>query len=272
MPKYEIRFGNVQNHSTFVVAENKKAAIAKALSHHNSISKNQYDESKIAMAEQTSKVPLETVAIPFTRAPSKKVDISIRYLEEHIKHIEEYGKFIIQPDFQRAHVWTEKQQIAFVEFLLRGGKSGRDIYLNCPDWDSGDTCPDTVVVDGLQRLTAVRKFVAGQLFVFDSYTIDDFEYVNNIDLIFHTNNLKTREEVLNWYLEMNSGGTPHTEEELDKVRKMLDNADEVNFRHEQNNRRVHLNHCNQGEYIGSCKYGSEQCPAFEGEINDHTKN
>jgi hypothetical protein len=27
--------------------------------------------------------------------------------------------------------------------------------------------------------------------------------------------------VLQWYLELNSGGTPHTKEELDKVKKML---------------------------------------------------
>ena len=27
------------------------------------------------------------------------------------------------PDFQRGHVWTEGQQIAFMEFLLKGGKT-----------------------------------------------------------------------------------------------------------------------------------------------------
>jgi hypothetical protein len=43
---------------------------------------------------------------------------------------------------------------------------------------------------------------------------------NNI--IWHVNDLKTREEVLIWYLEMNSGGTPHTKEELDRVKRMLE--------------------------------------------------
>jgi len=28
----------------------------------------------------------------------------------------------LDPDFQRAHVWTEDKQIAFVEFCLRGGQ------------------------------------------------------------------------------------------------------------------------------------------------------
>jgi hypothetical protein len=29
------------------------------------------------------------------------------------------------------------------------------------------------------------------------------------------------------------------------------------------NEGVHLFHCNQGEYVGSCKYGDEDCPAFK---------
>lgn len=37
----------------------------------------------------------------------------------------------------------------------------------------------------------------------------------------NVNNLLTRREVLQWYVEFNSGGTPHTTEELDRVRALL---------------------------------------------------
>jgi hypothetical protein len=33
--------------------------------------------------------------------------------------------------------------------------------------------------------------------------------------------LKTRKEVLEWYLNFNSGGSVHTEQELQKVRDLL---------------------------------------------------
>lgn len=33
--------------------------------------------------------------------------------------------------------------------------------------------------------------------------------------------LKTRKEVLQWYLDFNIGGTIHTEEEISKVKKLL---------------------------------------------------
>ena len=36
------------------------------------------------------------------------------------------------------------------------------------------------------------------------------------------NNLKTRKEVLQWYIEMNNGGTPHTKEEINRVKILLE--------------------------------------------------
>jgi hypothetical protein len=36
------------------------------------------------------------------------------------------------------------------------------------------------------------------------------------------NDLKTKKEVLQWYLDFNTGGTVHTEEEIVKVKKLLE--------------------------------------------------
>ena len=44
----------------------------------------------------------------------------------------------------------------------------------------------------------------------------------DLDLLFNVNNLKTKKEVLKWYLEMNTGGTVHTKDELNKVKGMLE--------------------------------------------------
>ncbi len=37
----------------------------------------------------------------------------------------------------------------------------------------------------------------------------------------NVNDLKTEREVLQWYVDMNAGGTPHTSDEIEKVRKMI---------------------------------------------------
>ena len=150
-------------------------------------------------------------------------DVDLDYANKWInEHIEKYG-LQLNPDFQRGNVWTEKQKIAYIEFLLRGGRSSRDIYFNHPGW-MRDFEGDFVCVDGLQRLTSVLEFMNNKLPVFDGYYLDDIDKIPfmTVTLKFHINDIRNRKEVLKWYLEFNSGGTVHTEAELDKVRKMIE--------------------------------------------------
>lgn len=133
---------------------------------------------------------------------------------------------LVDPDFQRLHVWTEAQQIAYVEYALRGGRSGRDIYWNQADWMNGFKAP-LYLVDGKQRLEAVRRFMSNDLPVFGGHYLKDFEgHMPQMDYTFkfHVNDLATYREVVNWYLEMNAGGTQHTDEEIAKARALLDAA------------------------------------------------
>lgn len=133
------------------------------------------------------------------------------------------GRLNLLPDFQRGHVWNEKQQIAYVEFRLKGGLTGRDIYFNHPGWMNSFK-GDFVIVDGLQRLTAALRFIRNEIPAF-GYKILEFEDTlgfAEVDFIFNVNDLKTRKEVLQWYIDFNSGGVVHTEEEIEKVRKLLE--------------------------------------------------
>ena len=157
----------------------------------------------------------------FTSPASYHIDVSLSYLKEHIDHHIQESNLQLNPDFQRGHVWTEKQQIAYVEYLLRGGTSGREIYLNLPGlrWTNTD---DYVCVDGLQRITACLRFLDNEIPAF--WTLyKDYEgrIDHQISLSIWVNTLKTKREVLIWYTELNSGGTAHTEAELDRVRRMI---------------------------------------------------
>lgn len=157
----------------------------------------------------------------YTRVGSYQVNVNFKYLLTQLKDFEELNLQYC-PDFQRGHVWTELQQIRFIEFLLQGGSTGRIIYFNHPGW-MRDWKGDFVVVDGLQRLTAAKRFLNNEIPAFETL-YKDFEdrIPSDVDFIFNVNNLKTHKEVLQWYLEFNSGGTIHTEEELDRVRKLLE--------------------------------------------------
>lgn len=147
------------------------------------------------------------------------VNHSWKYLEDFLESNPECD---LNPDFQRGHVWTEEKQIAYVEFILRGGKSSRDIYFNHPGWLSGFN-GQMELVDGKQRMEAVRKFMRNELPAFETLKNDFTGIFPNLacDFVIHVNNLQTRAEVLQWYLDLNSGGVVHTTEELLRVQAML---------------------------------------------------
>jgi uncharacterized protein with ParB-like and HNH nuclease domain len=160
----------------------------------------------------------------YTSVGNYQVNIPLEFLVEKIEEEEKNLGLQLNPDFQRGHVWTEEQQIKYMEFILRGGQSSRVIYFNHPNW-MGSFKGDFVLVDGLQRLTACMKFMKNEISAFGCFH-EDFEDKRliglKVDLIFNVNNLKTRKEVLQWYLDLNEGGVVHTKDELGKVKKLLE--------------------------------------------------
>lgn len=153
------------------------------------------------------------------------VDIGWDYLEQWITKDAVSTKcdgIDMNPDFQRGYVWTPEQKVAYVEFIIRGGMTGKEIYCNCPRFQQGDL-KGYVLVDGKQRIEAVIQFLNNNLTVFGNHVRADFDYPDmfNCRFSWNINHLKTRKEVLQWYLELNEGGTVHAKDELDKVRELI---------------------------------------------------
>lgn len=161
----------------------------------------------------------------FTRDGSWECDYSLDSAVEFIDELVERDGLDLDPDFQRAHVWTESQQVAWIEFILRGGKTGRVLYFNHPGWQKDYKTTDIgmVIVDGKQRLQAARRFINNDIKVFGSFKHEykDSLRLQGSTLKINVNTLQTRREVITWYLEMNSGGTPHTSYEIERVRQLL---------------------------------------------------
>ncbi|MDV3428798.1 MAG: DUF262 domain-containing protein [Bacillota bacterium] len=150
----------------------------------------------------------------------------IRWIDENIKEL----GLQLNPDFQRGNVWTEQQQIAYIEYLIKGGKSAITVYFNQPGWQR-DYKGEFVCVDGLQRITAMQKFLNNKIKIFGHY-LNEYEdskiLLRKLIIKVNINNLQTKKEVLQWYLDMNTGGTVHSEKEIDKVKNMINELEKEN--------------------------------------------
>lgn len=160
-----------------------------------------------------------------------RIDVGWDYLEfqleNMIKYTEQTIEEVLNPEFQRGHAWTEEQQISYVEYILKGGKSGREVYFNCSGWDHDNNKQHPYYcIDGLQRITAVRRFMNNEFPVFDGRYVKDTTGIDMLQQCFswHVLDFQAYDQILDWYISLNETGVSHTKEELDRVRKLKENC------------------------------------------------
>ena len=160
--------------------------------------------------------------IPPLAEGNYRADIPLDHIEKQLEQYAKYPGLDLDPDYQRVHVWSQAQQEAFVEHLLKGGKNNV-IRLNSVNWRSPTAKWGPVqLVDGKQRLTATLLFMENRLRAFGSLLREFRDQVPMTDhLTLVINHLPDRASVLRWYLEINEGNVAHTRAELQKVRDML---------------------------------------------------
>ena len=134
---------------------------------------------------------------------------------------------VVVPEYQRGHVWTREQASAFVGHWLEGG-TVPPIYIQ--RWADPDRSED--LVDGLQRVTALRDFNDGTIpavlhdgisFYLQQMDAGDQRRIRShsgptISIVYVT--LPTLADVLSFYIRINQG-VAHAPEELARVAELL---------------------------------------------------
>jgi hypothetical protein len=177
-------------------------------------------------------IQLEALIRPL-RTAKYQVDVTWSRLEAFLAGWGvDYGGLELNPDFQRGHVWTESQQVHFLANCMRGvvASNGHLLQFNCSTFadDEGTDLPAGLqCLDGLQRYTAVTRFVRGEIKVFG---LTAAEFANTqfcpkkayMKVAVHS--FTQRAELLTHYIDINSGGTQHSAEEIARVRLLLEDA------------------------------------------------
>ncbi|HFG7030765.1 TPA: DUF262 domain-containing protein [Acinetobacter baumannii] len=147
---------------------------------------------------------------------------------------EDDSLLVLNPDFQRGHVWTLKQQQFFIECMLRNSLplACYQLTFNMPFFASTEEekinlrYPGLVCIDGLQRFTAIEDFVTGKFRVFNNQiafedTLRSAFSLKNKSFKLNVFENNDPDEIIKLYLSLNTAGTAHSEDEIKRVEKLL---------------------------------------------------
>lgn len=139
-----------------------------------------------------------------------------------LKYDDEY----IIPEYQRDLVWSLKQKQDLIMSVLIDNPIG-DFVFKEVRINKGATFHYSVI-DGQQRINALREFVTNQFPMEDGRFFSNLLYwdqrrVFERRVMYYTVPNASLEDEIDIYLGRNKGGTAHTKKELDKAIKMLKN-------------------------------------------------
>lgn len=156
-------------------------------------------------------------------SPSDTLSVGLRGLRRHFENCP-----FTNPDYQRGYVWTLRQKELFMGSLLLDWKRIPPFWFNVI---GGRFCPDRwEIIDGKQRLAAIFDWLDGKIdavsiegdrFTFEELKDSEALCIQSVRIKINEVRLD-RASVLRFYLQLNSGGAVHTKQELDRVRKLLE--------------------------------------------------
>ena len=121
------------------------------------------------------------------------------------------------PPFQRSNdKWTRDMQIKFVENVLKGVTS---TIILC-EVDGGE---NAVILDGQQRLTALKAFLCNEFPILGKFYYKDIEEeikMVSANIRYRVIVAKDKAEMVQFYIDMNENIT-HSKEDIDKAKRYL---------------------------------------------------
>lgn len=159
-------------------------------------------------------------------------NLSLKDLQWRVSPEAGWSGLNICPDYQRGRVWTDEQASRFVGFLAEGG-AAPVIFVQRWPMKPDASQPIDEVIDGLQRITALLRFgdnqipmetPLGERAYLRDFSEQDQKWLRGTSgfrLDLQVVECPTRAAVLELYIRLNRGGTPHSEAEIERVRAML---------------------------------------------------
>lgn len=182
------------------------------------------DINKIIEESKPKKGNLEYIPkVPYLDATKTNLESLLFRLN---RRIERTGENFI-PEFQRERVWTLKQKQDLIISILNSLPIGA-FFINTRYFDDKEKSRqlDGVLYDGQQRVNAILEFFQNEFPVdlngVKIYCKDLNEHnwrnILRHGVLIYETNIDNLDELIDFYILINSNGTPHTPEDIEKAK------------------------------------------------------
>lgn len=174
----------------------------------------------------------ETKYIPFSERYDLKVMNYGLYFLIELGSKDNNDLYII-PDYQRELVWTLENKQNLIYAIMNGSPIGEFIFAKDTVESKTEYYHKWIVIDGQQRINALKEFVTNEYTDLDGRYFKDYSYremtyflenYTNFNFI-SINNLSLKEQV-EIYISKNIGGVAHSNDEIKKAKDFLNNINE----------------------------------------------
>lgn len=174
-----------------------------------------HDVFKKTTLEENNKIPVF----------GKKCNFGHTYTQtlKSIIHTYYFFGIDLNPEYQRGNVWTLEDKVSLIDSIFNDIEIGRIVLMKRPS--SGSRKHLYEMIDGKQRLTTLIEFFEDR-FAYNGLKYSELNYVNkhqfnstHIALI-ETDEL-THEQILEFFIRVNTSGRPVDPVHLEKVKSML---------------------------------------------------
>jgi 5-methylcytosine-specific restriction endonuclease McrA len=122
--------------------------------------------------------PIDPVALPEDPAPTTPVSETILSLMTEVQD----GSIDIQPKWQRRDIWSDKKKAALIESIFFNLPLPLFYLAQANRTLEGEEVTYREVVDGQQRMRAIRDFYSGELVMPDDSVVEDLQGKTYTDL------------------------------------------------------------------------------------------
>lgn len=154
----------------------------------------------------------------------KNADIVLNYSNRHMGDLFSKAYYFgvnFEPEYQRDYVWDFKDKVALIDSIFNNVDIGKFVFIH--KGYSEDYMYE--ILDGKQRMRAILDFYEDRFRYKGRYFSDlsykDKNHFKNYGISIAEVNQLTEEQVLRYFLMVNTTGKSMAKEHLDKIRNML---------------------------------------------------